>query len=65
MNKNEQAIVRLKELIAILESNVEVSRCVASMGLGDAQTMSITGASSWSYVYKVEIEMSKAKKGAN
>jgi hypothetical protein len=59
LTKNEQAIAKLKELIAILESNVEVHRCVASMGLGDAHTLSITGASSWSYVYKVEIEMSK------
>lgn len=59
MTNNEKAIARLKELIAILESNVEVHRCVASMGLGDAQMLSITGASSWSCVYKVEIEMSK------
>ena len=62
MTPNEKAIGRLKELIAILESNVEVERCVCSMGLGDAKVLSITGASSWSYVYKVEIEMIKKEK---
>lgn len=62
MTNNERAIAKLRELIAILESNVEVHRCECSMGLGEPKVVSITGMSAWSYLYRVEIEMSRKEK---
>ena len=60
MTKNQLTIDRLKELIAILESNVEVVRADFALGLGEPMSMTLDG-TTWSHVYKVEIELCKSQ----
>ena len=62
MTKHQTTINRLKELIAILESNVKVVRADFAQGLGEPMSMTLDG-TTWSHVYKVEIEMYKSQEG--
>jgi len=61
MTKNEKLITHLKELIAILETNVVVTDFKLAQGLGDPVEVTLDG-QTWSHIYKIEIEMHKALK---